>query len=78
MDATVEKMSALGFRVEAITPSDARRLEPDLAVPDHAEVRIWPDEGHVIPQLLVEYLVHRARDLSVTFALVRPSVSCIT
>lgn len=60
MDATVDAMRAWDYPVESITPDAARNLEPDLLIPDGAEVRFWPTEGFIIPPLFLDWLLARA------------------
>jgi glycine/D-amino acid oxidase-like deaminating enzyme len=60
LDRHVEEMRGQAYPVEAITAAAAMRLEPDLRIPMAAEVRLWPSEGFVVPQLLVAWLLARA------------------
>ncbi|MEW5991047.1 MAG: FAD-binding oxidoreductase [Chloroflexota bacterium] len=53
-------MRAWDYPVEAITADAARRLEPDLRIGPGAEVRFWPSEGFVVPDLLLAWLLRRA------------------
>jgi glycine/D-amino acid oxidase-like deaminating enzyme len=64
----VETMRVQDYPVEPITARAARGLEPDLRLPDDASVHLWPTEGFVIPQLLVGWLLDRARSSGVELA----------
>jgi glycine/D-amino acid oxidase-like deaminating enzyme len=63
-----ETMRAQDYPVEQITPAAARRMEPDLRVPDEAGVWLWPSEGYVIPELYLDWLQDRARSYGVRIA----------
>lgn len=65
LERVVAAMRGQDYPVESITPEGARRLEPDVIVPDGAEVRLWPSEGFVIPPLFLEWLLARARSRGV-------------
>jgi glycine/D-amino acid oxidase-like deaminating enzyme len=61
IESVAETMRKQGYPVEAITPQAARHLEPDLLVPDDAEVLFWPSEGYLIPSPYIEWLLERVR-----------------
>lgn len=63
-----EAMRAQDYPVQQITAAAARRLEPDLKVPDEAEVWLWPSEGYVIPELYLGWLQERVRSYGVRIA----------
>jgi D-hydroxyproline dehydrogenase subunit beta len=50
-----ERLRAWGYRVDSLSAAAARRLEPDVTIPDGSEVSSYPDEGFVWP---VVYLAH--------------------
>jgi glycine/D-amino acid oxidase-like deaminating enzyme len=62
-----EAMRAQDYPVEEITAAAARRLEPDLKIPDGTGVWLWPSEGFVIPPLYLDWLLARARSHGVQF-----------
>ena len=68
LDRVVEAMRAQEYPVESMTVDAVRSLEPDLRIDDVAEVRLWPTEGFVVPQLLVAWLLARARSSGVEVA----------
>jgi glycine oxidase len=58
--ARLEQRSGLGFRVERLDASALRELEPQ-ANPEAAGALLFPDDGQVTPERLVEALVASAR-----------------
>lgn len=68
LEASAEAMRSWDYPVEAMTVDAARRLEPDLVIPDGAEVRFWATEGFVIPPLYVAWLLARATSRRVRVA----------
>ena len=68
LDRTVAAMRAQDYPVEPVTVEAARQLEPDLRLDEGAAVWLWPTEGFVVPHLLVEWLLARARSRGVDLA----------
>jgi glycine/D-amino acid oxidase-like deaminating enzyme len=61
--ARVASLDAWGYRSRWITRKEARELEPDLRIPAAvSEVASFPDEGYVLPALLLGRLLGEARD----------------
>jgi D-hydroxyproline dehydrogenase subunit beta len=59
----VERLRDRGYAVERITARRAAELEPDLAAqPDGTDHVLFPEEGHVIPAVLLARLLGEARD----------------
>ncbi|GAB2933971.1 NAD(P)/FAD-dependent oxidoreductase [Streptomyces mayteni] len=57
----VERLAAIGYAAHRIEPAAARRLEPDLRLPDTALVAHFPDEGYCHPAALIARLLGEAR-----------------
>ena len=68
LDRTVAAMRAQDYPVEPLAVEAARELEPDLRLDEGAVVWLWPTEGFVVPHLLIEWLVARARSRGVELA----------
>ncbi|MCO5968542.1 NAD(P)/FAD-dependent oxidoreductase [Actinoallomurus soli] len=63
LSARVERLRDRGYAVERITARRAAELEPDLAAqPDATDYVLFPEEGHVIPAVLLARLLGEARD----------------
>jgi glycine/D-amino acid oxidase-like deaminating enzyme len=63
LSARVERLRDRGYAVERITARRAAELEPDLAAqPDGTDYVLFPEEGHVIPAVLLARLLGEARD----------------
>jgi len=57
------RLADRGYAVVRTTPEAARRAEPDLRVPPGVdEIVRYPEEGHVLPHLLLARLWGEARD----------------
>ena len=52
-----QRLRAWGYRVESLSAADARRLEPDVAIPEGVEVSFYPDEGFVWPAVYLAHLL---------------------
>lgn len=62
LDETFERLRAWGYAVEAVTPREARELEPDLHIAPHVERVVWtPGEGYVEVVPLIAALLAQAR-----------------
>lgn len=57
----ITRLHAWGYQAELLSPGEARRIEPDLAIPDSAEVAYYPREGYVDPVLFIGALTRAAR-----------------
>jgi glycine/D-amino acid oxidase-like deaminating enzyme len=68
LSRATEAMQAQDYPVQQITAAAARRMEPDLKVPDEAGVWLWPSEGYVIPELYLDWLQERVRSYGVRIA----------
>lgn len=68
LERTVSAMRAQDYPAEPLAVEAARRLEPGLRLDDDATVWFWPTEGFVVPHLLVEWLLARARSRGVELA----------
>ncbi|GAA0340695.1 FAD-binding oxidoreductase [Actinoallomurus spadix] len=63
LSARVERLRDREYAVERITARRAAELEPDLAAqPDGTDYVLFPEEGHVIPAVLLARLLGEARD----------------
>ncbi|WP_433178034.1 NAD(P)/FAD-dependent oxidoreductase [Actinoallomurus sp. CA-150999] len=63
LSARVERLRDRGYAVERITAHRAAELEPDLAAqPDGTDYVYFPEEGHVIPAVLLARLLGETRD----------------
>ena len=61
--ARVERLLDREYAVERITARRAAELEPDLAVqPDGTDFVFFPEEGHVLPAVMLARLLGEARD----------------
>jgi D-hydroxyproline dehydrogenase subunit beta len=54
------RLRSWGYRVESLSAAAARRLEPDVAIPDGVEVSFYPDEGFVWPAVYLAHLLDAA------------------
>lgn len=62
----VEALERRGYATEWLEADDARRISPDLIVPDHAAaIAFFPHEGHVFPALYLAQVLGTARGLGV-------------
>lgn len=62
--ARVDRLRDREYAVERITARRAAELEPDLAAqPDDTDFVFFPEEGHVLPAVLLARLLGEARDL---------------
>jgi glycine/D-amino acid oxidase-like deaminating enzyme len=58
------RLERWGYPLRRITPREAHALEPDLRLPNGAErLLLLPDEGYVLPALLLARLLGEALDL---------------
>ncbi|MCO6009203.1 FAD-binding oxidoreductase [Actinoallomurus purpureus] len=63
LSARVERLRDREYAVERLTAGRAAELEPDLAAqPDGTDYVLFPEEGHVIPAVLLARLLGEARD----------------
>lgn len=63
LDDRMSRLESAGYPCRWVDAGEARRLEPDLRLPDDAErVAYFPDEAYVLPALLLARLLGEARD----------------
>ncbi|WP_345436171.1 FAD-binding oxidoreductase [Actinoallomurus vinaceus] len=63
LGARVERLRDREYAVERITARRAAELEPDLAAqPDGTDYVLFPEEGHVVPAVLLARLLGETRD----------------
>ena len=63
---TVERARSLGVPAESLTASDAARLEPSIAM-EIAGAVYFPEDCHLAPRLLLDFLADAALRAGVTF-----------
>jgi glycine/D-amino acid oxidase-like deaminating enzyme len=63
-DADVARLESCGYATRRLTPSEARVLEPDVRIDDDTdELLLLPEEGYVLPAILLARLLGEAIDL---------------
>jgi glycine/D-amino acid oxidase-like deaminating enzyme len=68
LELRTQRMRNWGYPVASLTALEATRLEPDIRVPANAEIRSWPEEGHIVPALFIDALEGRATAAGVTLS----------
>lgn len=63
LTARVDRLASWAYPARWLLPREARALEPDLQLPEAATlIAYFPDEGYVLPALLLGRLLGDARD----------------
>lgn len=72
------RLRTWGYRVESLSAAEARRLEPDVAIPDGVEVSFYPDEGFVWPAVYLAHLLDVAMAAGAVLVPYAPVVRFLT